>query len=475
MGSGIVGRIVIGTSSTPRGQLVRALTLVPAASIILSNVIGTGVFVKARVMTCNVGTPFLVLTVWAVAGVLTIAGALVYAELSAMMPRAGGEYNFLGAAYGRLCAFLFAWTRILASAISGAAIAILCTTFLNDLLAGSLPPWGRWFFPLAIVTVATALNVMSVRSSGWVAAALTAFKVSLIVGVAGGACAMAGGSWSHFAQSGAGGTCEGVPPGVRGGVAGFGAAMLGALWAYNGWNVIGYVGGEVKDPGRTLPRALIGGCALVMLLYMTANAAYFYVLPPHEVASVSTHTSVAREVVARFLGSGAASIMAAGLLLSAYGTLHTGTLCIARIPFALASDRLLPRWLSIVSTRGVPVPAVLLSGVTTAALTLSGSFDVLTDVYVFVLWVFYGLTCTAVIALRWRHPTVPRPFRVWGYPVVPVLFLIATAFLLVNTLMATPWRALAGLILIVLGLPVYAHYAPRAGRARSADWFAAAP
>lgn len=465
--------MAIDTTPTQRGHLIRALTLVPAVAVVLSNVIGTGVFVKARVMTCNVGTPWMVLTVWLVAGVLTMAGAMVYAELTAMMPRAGGEYNFLGAAYGRWCAFFFAWTRTWASAISNAAIAILFTTFLNDLLDGTLPTWARWLVPLAIIGVATVLNTISVRSSGWIATAITATKVAMILGVGVGAFVLADGSWSHFAQSGAGGTCAEVPPSACGGMAGFGAAMMGALWAYNGWNIIGYLGGEVKDPGRTLPRALIGGAGLVMALYLLINAAYFYVLPPQEIACVSPDSSVAREVVAKFLGKGAAMVMAAGLMLSAYGTLHTGMLGMPRVPYALARDGLLPQWLAYVSPHGVPVRAVLLNGVLSAALTMTSSFDVLTDVYVFVLWIFYGLTIAAVFVLRWKYPDAPRPFRVWGYPAVPVLFLIATVFLLVNTLLATPGRALAGLGLIALGLPVYAWFAPRAGRPRPTDWFAA--
>lgn len=463
----------IDTAPTPHRQLIRALTLVPAVAVVISNVIGTGVFVKARVMTCNVGTPWRVMTVWLVAGVLTMAGAMVYAELTAMMPRAGGEYNFLGASFGRTCAFFFGWTRTWGSSISNAAIAILFTTFLNDLLGGALPVWAKWSVPLAIVGVATLLNVLSVRSSATINTAITATKVALVFCVGIGAFALADGSWSHFTESGADGTCAGVPASARGGINGFGAAMLGALWAYNGWNIIGYLGGEVKDPGRTLPRSLIGGTALVMTLYMLANTAYFYVLSPQEIACVSPESSVAREVVAKFLGKGAAAVMAAGLMFSAYGTLHTGMLGMPRVSYALARDGLLPRWLAGVSPAGVPVASVLLNGVLGAGLTMSGSFDVLTDVYVFVLWIFYGLTIAAVFVLRRKYPDMPRPYRVWGYPIVPAVFLIATVFLLVNTFMATPWRALAGLGLIALGLPVYLCCAQRAPRPPATAWFAA--
>lgn len=465
------GFMLASTQPPQRRELVRSLTLIPAASLIIANVIGTGVFIKARVMTCNVETPGMVLLVWVAAGVLTLAGALVYAELSAMMPKAGGEYNFLGAAYGRLPAFLFAWTRIIAIAASGAAVAMAFTIFLNDLLGGTLSKPLLRLIPAAVIIVATLLNLMPAKSSAWVATMLTLVKIALVAGIGIGAFLLAEGSFGHFTQNSTGGTCEDVPESARGGVAGFGAAMLGALWAYNGWNGVGYLGGEIKDPGRTLPRALIGGTLLIIVLYVLVNAAYFYVLTPVEVASVSAGSSVAREVAVRSFGSGAAGLMAAGLMISAYGTLHTGSLWAPRLPYALARDGLLPRALGYLTVRGVPVVAVLACGALACALTFTGSFDVITDIYVFILWVFYGLTCAAVFVLRRKFPDVHRPFRVWFYPVMPLLFLAVTAFLLVNTLMTTPGRALAGLGMIVLGLPVYWYFAPRAGPAKQVDWF----
>lgn len=447
--------------AAPPGELVRSLTLIPAASVVLSNVIGTGVFIKARVMTCNVGTPAMVFTVMVLAGLLSMAGALAYAELGAMMPRAGGEYNFLGAAYGRLWAFLYSWTRTIAVAISGGAIAIAFTTFLNDLLDKSLPAGAIKPIAVGSIAVATALNLVSAKSSGWVATGLTAVKVTLLAGIGIAAFVLSDGFWGHFAMSAAGAVCEDVPPGTRLGIGGFGAAMLGALWSYNGWNVISHIGGEVRDPSRNLPRALIGGTGLVMVLYLLVYAAYFYVLTPLEIASVPSTSSVAREAVGRFMGKGAAGMLAAGMMLSAYGTLHTGLLTAPRLPFALARDGLLPRALARVSTRGVPARSVVMVGALTAALTLSGTFDALTDVYVFVQWVFFALTCSALFVLRRTHPDADRPFRVWGYPLVPALFLLVAAYLLANTLIATPNRALSGLVLIALGLPVYLYYSRR--------------
>jgi APA family basic amino acid/polyamine antiporter len=449
------------TSIGGPGRLVRSLTIVPAASIVLANVIGTGVFMKTRVMTCNVGEPSLVLAVWVVAGLLSLAGAMVYAELSTLMPRAGGEFNFIGAAYGRLAAFLFGWTRTVAVGASLAASAIVLVIFLNDLVGGVLTPPMLSGLPVAFIVLTTALNLTSARANGAMATVLTAGKVSLVLGVGIGAFVFADGSWIHFGASGAAGTCDGVPDSARLGAAGFGAAMLGALWGYNGWNVIAMLGSEVKDPARTLPRALIGGTLVVMLLYLTVNAAYFYVLTPAEVAGLPEASSVAFEVVMRFAGAGAAAVMAAALMLSAFGTLHTTMLTSPRLPYALARRGMLPRALTAVSTHGVPVTAVLGMATWAIVLALSGTYDILTDMYIFVLWIFYGMSGVALFLLRRAHPDASRPYRIWGYPVVPALFLFVTAYLLVNTLVATPGRALVGLGLIAAGLPVYAYFTRR--------------
>jgi APA family basic amino acid/polyamine antiporter len=459
-------------SGTPAGrsQVVRALTLIPATSVILANVIGTGVFVKARVMTCNVGTPGMVLTVWLVAGLLSLAGSLIYAELGTMMPRSGGEFHFLGAAYGRRWAFLYGWTKTLATGASVAAAAIIFVIFLNDLLGGALSEPVQRVLPLVVIAVVTGLNLASIRSSGRIATALTAVKILLVIGVGVGGFLFADGSWGHFAQAAAPGAGEGVPESARLGVRGFGAAMLGALWSYNGSAVIASVGGEVKDPARTLPRALIGGSLAVIALYMLINAAYFYVLSPDEVARVPETSSVAVEAASRFLGGAAAAVMSAGLLISAYGTLHTTMLTGPRVPFALARSGLLPEGLARISVRAVPAVAVVTIGAWSLVLSLSGTFDILTDIYIFVLWIFYGMTGAAVFVLRRTCPDAERPYRVWGYPIVPALFLLVTGFLLINTLFATPGRALAGLGLIAVGLPVYGFHARRLKAAQTADW-----
>jgi APA family basic amino acid/polyamine antiporter len=451
--------------------LIRGLTLLAAISIIIGNVIGTGVFLKARVMTCNVGTPGMVITVWVVAGLLSLAGALTYAELAAMMPRAGGEYVFVREAYGSGASFLYGWMQIfIAKTGSQASVAVALAIFLNDLTGGTLNqtyftanlfgfelPFGALqLVALSGIIIFTAVNCAAVVVNGWVATVLTFVKIALVLGVGLGAFLLADGNWAHYTAANAGGTCEGVAEGARLGVAGFGAAMLGALWGYDGWNNLTLVAGEVKNPQRNIPLALVGGTAAIILLYVFVNVAYFYVLDPTAVASVSSKSSVAREVVVTFLGPLAVTLMAAGLMASSVGTLHTSILTGARVPYAMARDGLFFQGLGRLHPKTrVPVGALILQGVWACLLALSGSFDTLTDYVIFGSWIFYGLVTASVFIFRRRQPHAERPYRAWGYPIVPILFLLVTGFLLVNTLLTTPKQAAIGLVLIALGLPVY--------------------
>jgi len=251
-------------------QLIRGLGLVGAISVNVGNIIGTGVFLKARVMTCNVGTPGRALIVWVVAGLLAMAGALTYAELLAMKPRAAGEYGLVRDAYGRPLGFIYGWTQFLiARTASAAALAVGFAIFLNDLLQGALKhPYFEYTLPgghvisfgrlqlvaLTAIIVTTLINCAAVRVSGGVAAFLTGTKLVLLLGVGLGAFFYSGGDWGNLGMANAGGACEAVPI-TTGGVAGFAAAMIGALWAYDGWNNITFLAGEVKNPGRNLPLA----------------------------------------------------------------------------------------------------------------------------------------------------------------------------------------------------------------------------
>jgi APA family basic amino acid/polyamine antiporter len=425
-------------------------------------------------MTCNVGSPGKVILVWIAAGILSLAGALTYAELAAMMPRAGGEYVFLREAYGPRWGFLYGWMQFFVARAGGlAAMSVAFAIFLNDLTGGGLnivfftrDVFGYKFsfgslqlVAVGIIAVVTLINCAAVVVSGNIAAVLTALKIGLVLAVGVGAFFFANGDWMHFAMTGAGGACADVSAAARGGMAGFGAAMLGALWAYNGWNDLTLVAGEVKNPQRNIPLALIGGMLTVGALYVFVNLAYFYVLTPTEVANVSTASSVATEVAGRFLGPLAVSLIAAALLGSTFGTLHVGVLTGARVPYAMARDRLFFQNLARLSTRThVPIGALLMQAVWACALALSGSFDALSNYSIFALWIFYGLTTATVFVFRKRMPEMERPYRTWGYPVVPALFLLVAGWLLVTTLLTAPLQSVTGLVLIALGLPVYYYW-----------------
>ncbi len=455
---------------TEHTQLIRGLGLIAAISVNVANIIGTGVFLKARVVTCNVGSPGKALAIWVFAGLLSIAGALTYAELLAMMPRAAGEYGIIRDAYGRPLGFVYGWTQFfLARTASAAALAMGFAIFLNDLIGGGLKvavlevplPWGSvlTFERLQIVAVGaiiitTLINCAAVSVSGGVASVLTGLKVLLLLGVGFGAFFYSGGDWGNLSLANTGGTCENVA--VTGGMAGFAAGMLGALWAYDGWNNITFMAGEVKNPGRNLPLALIGGMLLVMVLYLFVNLSYYHVLTPTEIASVSESSSVAAEVVRRLLGSVVVTIMAAAMMTSSFGALHASILATARLPYALARDGLFFKSLAYVSPRThVPVKSLVVLAFWACVLALSGSFDTLTDYAIFALTLFYALVAASVFIFRKRQPDADRTYRVWGYPFVPIIFLVVSAWLIVQTISSHPRQSGIGLALILLGLPVY--------------------
>jgi APA family basic amino acid/polyamine antiporter len=265
------------------------------------------------------------------------------------------------------------------------------------------------------------------------------------------------------------GACEGVADSVKVGapgysfVAGFAAAMLGALWGYDGWNNLTFVAGEVKDPKRNIPLAIIGSTILVIVLYVLAHISYYYVLDPTSIASVSKNSSVAKEIVSKFFGGDVLSLATGvcvalftfGLMLSSLGTLHTSILAGSRVPYAMAQDGLMFRTLGKLSITGVPVRALIVQGIWACILALSGSFDTLTDYVIFGSWIFYALVTSSIFLFRMKFPHLERPYRAFGYPIIPVVFLLVAGWLLVTTLISTPTQSFIGIFLIILGLPVY--------------------
>ena len=479
-----------------RYTLIRGLGLVAAVSVIVGNVIGTGVFFKARIMTCNVGTGGWVITAWIAAGLLALAGALTYAELTAMKPHAGAEYVLLRDAYGRISSFLYGWMQIFIAktgsmAALAVAFAMVLNTYLDNQLSQELFSVNLFGYDLGVtllqvvgimvIIIFTTLNSASVAVSGQIATVLTFVKIALVLLVGLGAFAfVTGGTFANFGLDSAGAVCEGVSEAQRYGspeysfFAGFAAAMLGALWGYDGWNQLTFVAGEVKDPNRNIPLAIIGSAVLIIVLYVFVHIAYYYVLNPAAIAAVPEDKAVAQVIAEQFfMGNGAnllagtaVAIFTIGLMISSLGSLHTSTLAGGRIPYAMAQDGLMFRIFGRLSATGVPVTSLIFQGVWAALLILSDTlwriydpnnalFDTLTNYVIFGSFIFYALITSTVFLFRSRYPEMERPYRTWGYPVVPIIFLLVTAWLLIQTLYDDPIQSMLGIGLILLGLPVY--------------------
>ena len=320
---------------------------------------------------------------------------------------------------------------------------------------------------IAAIALFAVVNCLTVVVGGRVQTALTILKVGGIAMVVFGIAFLSPtGDWAHLAAPSSG---------DRGGAAAFGLAMLAALWAYDGWNNMPMAAGEVKDPGRNVPRALIGGMVAVMAIYCAANLAYFYALPWVEVltSNSTAHRDalpIATKAAQTAFGDGGGKLMSIAFVLSALGALNGSTLTGARVPFAMARDGLFPARAGVLDQRTrVPVAAVLMQAGWASVLAASGTYDQLTDYVVFASWIFYGLVTSAVFVLRFRAPELPRPYRTFGYPVVPLVFVLVAAWLVVNTLINRPVESVSGLVLIAVGMPVYwyFHRAKRLATART--------
>ena len=444
--------------ANPESQtLLRRLDLKASTAIVVGTIIGTGVFLKTAVMAQQAGSPLWVLVAWLVAGALSFTGALTYAELGTLFPRAGGEYVYLREAYGPLMGFLFGWTRFwIGSPGSIAAYGVGAATFMNGLvpLGGET---NRMLVAMAIIAFFTALNCFSVAFGGRLQSFMTAIKLIMIIGLTLAIFSLgSGASWTHF-QTPVGAGWHSW--------SGFGAAVLAALWAFDGWNNLPMAAGEVKDPGRNIPRALGFGMIVVLVIYASANLAYFYALPFDEILHSSSTLfrdalPVATKAAALALGSAAVGILSSAFVFSALGAMNGSILTGARVPYAMARDGLFFKKLGEVSgATHVPVVAVVVQGAWACVLAMSGTFDQLTDYVVFASWIFYALVTSGLFVFRRRMPNADRPYRTPGYPFLPIIFLVCSVLLLVNTLVTSPRESLIGLGFIVAGVPVYFAFA----------------
>jgi APA family basic amino acid/polyamine antiporter len=445
-------------------ELRRDLGLWSAVAIVVGTVIGSGIFLVPRTMIQRVGSPEMVFVVWVVGGLLSLAGALSYAELAAAMPEAGGEYVYLREAYGPVWGFLYSWTQMWVA--KSGSIATLATGFfyyltnflpqLNGILLVVPLPIGAHGAPLeirygqilamALILFLAGVNYFGVKVGGEVQVGVTVVKVALILFII-----VAGLIWGHRPAEAVAHAAT-VPLTF----AGFFAAMVAALWAYDGWNNVSMVASEVRNPQRNLPLALIWGTLAVVIIYLLANAAYFYVLAPTEVAASNR---VAAEMMRRILDGAGANIVSVAAMISIFAALNGSILSGARVPYAAARDGYFFRAIARVHPQfHTPGVSILALSAWAALLVLSGTYDQLFTYVIFASWLIYGMTTAAVLVLRKKRPDLARPYSTLGYPVVPVLFVVIALCLVISTLFDSPRESLLGLALIFAGLPFYFHW-----------------
>jgi basic amino acid/polyamine antiporter, APA family len=454
---------------TPETGLKRDLGLWPALSIVVGTVIGSGIFLVPSTMIQRVGSVPMVFLVWITGGVLSLAGALSYAELAAAMPEAGGEYVYLREAYGPIWGFLYSWTQMWV-AKSGSIAALATGFFLYfadffrqfDRVAYVIPlPLGPRGGPVeilygqigAIVLILALawLNYFGVKFGGEVQTAVTIVKVLLIAALI--VIGLVGPGFQPAA---------GLRPGALSPftLTGFIAALVAALWAYDGWNNAAMVGSEIRHPQRNLPRALIGGTIAVIAIYLLANAAYFHVLSPTQVAG---EPRVAAAMMTRLFGSGGGHAVSVAAMISIFAALNGSILSGARVPYAAARDGHFFTALKRVHPRHhTPANSVVALSLWSCLLVLSGRYDDIFNLVIFASWILYAMTAASVIVLRIKKPNLPRPYFTVGYPAVPVLFVTASIIILTSTLFDRPRESFLGMAIMILGLPFYFYWNSKA-------------
>ena len=441
-------------------RLPRRLGLLSAIAVVIGSTIGSGIYRTPAVIAQRVPQPLAMLSVWVLGGVLALCGALTYAELAAMYPRSGGVLVYLREGFGKLPAFLFGWTSLVI--IRASALGAIATVFAEYLLRSlgmnpALPANVDAVHYIAAAAIAVN-TIVSFRGVDWISA-----LVNLTTGARYAALAVlvvlafvAGhGDFGHFV---AGGEALHVGP--------FGLALVSVLWAYDGWGDLSFVGGEVKDPERNLPRALLIGTLCVVAIYLAANAAYLYLIP---IEGIKTSPLVAADAAERLVGRFGVGAVAVVVMISTFGTLSGSMLTGPRIFYAMAEEGLFFRSVGRMHPKyRTPGTAILLTGALGVGFVLLRTFEQLADAFVLGIWPFYALAAAAVFVLRRRLPDVRRPVRTWGYPVVPLLFLLAAGLILGNSLVTDP-NALIPFGVIAAGVPVYWIWQRMTGRGAGPD------
>jgi len=465
--------------SGKRLELVRGLGAWASGAIVVGTMIGTGIFLKPAEMAREGRAVSVVFAAWIVGAALSLFGALSFAELGAMIPEAGGEYAYLRRAFGPVYGFLFGWMHsIVGRPSSLGSIAAGMMRFFSFLVPAVAAPlfsvhiaipgltsWIKpydfvftWAQPLAVLWIAgmTGINYLGVRLGGAVQVFLTAIKitsVAIVIGVAFFAphAAKAGGIEPFWPAAGAG----------AGPVLGaFLAALAAALWAYDGWEDLNLVGSEVAQPEKNFPRALVGGVAFVGVVYLVFSAACLDVLP---FGSVAASSHIASDVVEHVIGRGAALWITVAMVISALGSMNSSVLSGARPTYAMARDGIFFKIADGIHPRyRTPGRALVWQGALAGLMVLTGTFEELTNLFIFAAWIFYGAAVVALFRMRKTEPNAPRPYRCWGYPWVPGLFVAGAFALTLNIWIDRPGRSTLGLLLILAGLPFYRWWSARA-------------
>ncbi len=446
-------------------QLLRVLGPVETTAILVGSVIGSGIFLVPNTIAAQVGSFGLIIAIWLVSGLLSLFGALSYAELGGMIPHAGGQYAYLREAYGKFPAFLFGWTEFLViKAGSIAAVAVAFALYVGYFIPESFQPIfhqtvtlnvgfhfaiediGVKLIAIICIALLSVVNYLGVKLGAWVQNIFTFLKVAALAGLI---------VLTFIAGHSAPNAFKPLLPDQFSFnlLSAFGVAMVAALWAYDGWNNTTYVAAEVREPQKNIPLALFVGTSLVVIIYLAANWAYAYVLP---ISAIAGSTLVAADAMKTFLGPIGGAFISAAVMISTFGTVNGMILSGPRVTYAMAQDKIFFKGMGTVHPRfRTPHISVAVQGVWSALLTLSGRFDQLFTYVIFAAWIFYAMTTSGVFVLRKKWPHVERPYKTWGYPWIPILFILVSILFVINTLITDPRDSLFGLIIVAFGVPVY--------------------
>jgi APA family basic amino acid/polyamine antiporter len=458
----------VTTTAQSPPALERRLGPFDGAAIIVSNVIGGGILFTPPLIAASVPHPGLFLTTWLVGGFLAFAGAMAYAELAALRPRAGGEYVYLRDAYGRLAGFLTGWTSFVAG-FSGAmaASAVVLALYLDRFFPGAADDTPFFVIPvpyvpltfsrrslvaISAVIVAALVHIRGVGPGRIVSNVLATLKVAALVAFIAAGFSFGAGSAGNLQQ-----VAGAVAP------ASWLFALIPIMFTYSGWNAAAYMAEEIREPGRNLPMALALGTVAVIAIYLLLNVLFLYVMPIGELAAVKG--SVLDVIAERLLGAGAGDIMGVVSIISLAAGINAWTFAGPRVYFAMARDGVfLPAAASVHPRYKTPAAAIVLQAIWTILLILTGSLDALANYVGFAITLFAGIAVAAVFVLRAREPNAPRPFKAWGYPVAPAIFTLASLLIVVNAVYSSPGPTGAGLLVLAAGIPVYLIFRARARR-----------